>query len=138
MPQSAHHYSITTLLLASAIALAGCCTFTKPAASSRFLQLKNEHIAFIDAYTATAGGSQKEWDQGAFQSKVQTINQSFTAAASDIGIRNCPARKQFVKNSAELFDEDALFIEKHHSISAAFSQSKKEQIQKNYDSFLNK
>jgi hypothetical protein len=131
-------FSPATLLLASALAVAGCCTFTKPAATSRFLQLENEHIGFIDAYTMTAGGSQKEWDEAAFQSKVQTINQSFATAASDVGIRYCPARKQFVENSAALFKEDALFIENHHSIGAVFSQNKKEQVKKNYDIFLTK
>jgi hypothetical protein len=129
--------SRVTLLLATAIAFADCCSLTKSETSSRLLQLENSHTAFIDTYTiGTPGGTPTPWDEASFQAKVQTINQSFTSAASDVGISSCPPRKQFLENSATLFKNDAAFIETHHSISPSFSQHKKEQLKQNYDSFL--
>lgn len=131
-------FSLATLLVVSALALVGCCTLSKSAVTSRFLQLESDHIGFIDAYTASADGSPNQWDEAAFQAKVQQINQSFATTASDFGIRYCPGRKQFLENSAALFKQDAAFIEKHHSVSSAFSQNKKEQVKKNYGFFLSK
>lgn len=120
------------------IALGGCCTLTKSETSNRFSQLENEHIAFIDAFVAAPSGSPpKAWDEAAFQSKVQAINRDFAAAASDMGIRSCPARKQFLANSQTLFNTDAQFIGTHHSISPSFAKNKKAQIQQNYTSFSN-
>jgi hypothetical protein len=129
--------SRVTLILAAVIAITGCCTLTKSETSSRLRELEQEHIAFIDAYTAPSQGSQVQWDEANFQAKVQTINQGFATAASDVGIRSCPARKQFVENSSALFKEDASFIETHHSVGSSFAEHKKEQIRQNYDSFLN-
>jgi hypothetical protein len=124
------------LVVITVFVLSGCCTLTKSETSNRFSQLESEHIAFIDAYaTGPAGSPQKTWDEAGFQSKVQAINRDFTSAASDAGIRYCPARKQFLANSQALFNKDAEFIETHHLISPSFAQNKKTQIAQNYSSF---
>jgi hypothetical protein len=126
-----------TLILAVVIAITSCCTLTKSETTGRLRELEQEHIAFIDTYTAPSEGSQVQWDEANFQTKMRTINQGFATAASDVGIRSCPARKQFVENSSALFGKDASFIETHHFVSSSFAEHKKEQIKQNYDSFLN-
>ena len=50
--------------------------------------------------------------------------------------KTVPARKQFIANSAKLFQRDAALVRKQHCLSPSFAANKKKQLQQNYDLFL--
>src|SRR6059036_1903076 len=47
-----------------------------------------------------------------------------------------PARKEFIKNSAKLFQRDAALVRKQHCLSPSFAANKKKQLEQNYNLLL--
>jgi hypothetical protein len=70
-----------------------------------------------------------------FDSEVAKITQQFTDAEAAES-KAVPARKEFIKNSAKLFQRDAALVRKQHCLSPSFAANKKKQLQQNYDLFL--
>ncbi len=91
-------------------------------------------MAFIDHYTCVEG-KPATWDQASFDSEVAKITQQF-ADAEAAESKAVPARKEFIKNSAKLFQRDAALVRKQHCLSPSFAANKKKQLQQNYDLFL--
>ena len=124
--------SVATCALA--LSLSSCATLTAPSSQVRVQQLKDAHLAFIDHYTCVEGTPAK-WDQATFDSEVAKITQQFTDAEATES-KAVPARKTFIKNSADLFQRDAALVRKQHCLSPSFAANKKKQLQQNYDLFL--
>jgi hypothetical protein len=102
--------------------------------SGRVQQLKDAHLAFIDHHTRVEGRS-ATWDQASFDKEVTDIAQQFTdaeAAESKFG----PARKEFIRNAANIFRRDAALVQKQHFVSPSFAAAKKKQLQENYGLLL--
>ena len=97
-------------------------------------QLKDAHLAFIDHHTCVEG-TPATWDRASFDSGVAKITQQFTDAEAAES-KAVPARKEFIKNSAKLFQRDAALVRKQHCLSPSFAANKKKQLQQNYDLFL--
>ena len=121
-------------ICAIAFSLCSCATVTKPSSQVRVQQLKDAHLAFIDHYTCVEG-TPATWDQASFDSEVAKITQQFTDAEAAES-KAVPARKEFIKNSAKLFQRDAALVRKQHCLSPSFAANKKKQLQQNYDLFL--
>ena len=117
-----------------ALSLCSCAIFTESSSQTRLQQLENAHLAFIDQYTCVKGKPAK-WDQASFDSQVAKITQQFTDAEAAES-KAVPARKEFIKNSAQLFQRDAALVRKQHCLSPSFAANKKKQLQQNYDLFL--
>jgi hypothetical protein len=117
-----------------ALSLCSCVTLTKSSFQDRVQQLKDSHLAFIDHYTCV-GGTPAKWDQASFDSEVAKITQQFTEAEAAES-KAVPARKTFIKNSADLFQRDAALVRKKHCLSPSFAANKKKQLQQNYDFVL--
>jgi hypothetical protein len=117
-----------------ALSLCSCATVTESSSQVRVQQLKDAHLAFIDHYTC-AEGTPATWDQASFDSEVAKITQQFTDAEAAES-KAVPARKEFIKNSAKLFQRDAALVRKQHCLSPSFAANKKKQLQQNYDLLL--
>jgi hypothetical protein len=121
-------------ICAIVLSLCSCATVTKSSSQVRVQQLKDAHLAFIDHHTCV-GGTPATWDQASFDSEVAKITQQFTDAEAAES-KTVPARKQFIKNSADLFQRDAALVQKKHCLSPSFAANKKKQLQQNYDLLL--
>jgi hypothetical protein len=66
---------------------------------------------------------------------VAEITQQFTDAEAAES-KAVPAFKEFIKNSAELFQRDAALVRQQHCITPSFAANKKKQLQQNYDLVL--
>jgi hypothetical protein len=121
-------------LFAIALSLSSCATMTKPSSQVRVQQLKDAHLAFIDHHTCVKG-TPATLDQASFDSEVTRITQQFTDAEA-AEPKTVPARKEFIKNSAKLFQRDAALVRKQHCLSPSFAANKKKQLQQNYDLLL--
>ena len=113
-----------------ALFLCSCATLTAPSFQVRAQQLKDAHVAFIDHYTCV-GGKPAAWDQASFDSEVAKITQQFTDAEAAES-KAVPARKTYIKNSADLFQRDAALVRTKHCLSPSFATNKKRQLQQNY------
>jgi len=121
-------------ICAIALSLCSCATFTKSSSEVRLYQLEAVHLVFIQRYTCLEG-KPATWDQASFDSEVARITQQFTdAEAAESGA--VPARKEYIKNCAKLFQRDAALVRKQHCLSPSFAANKKKQLQQNYDLFL--
>ena len=121
-------------ICAIALSFCSCATFTESSSQARLQQLRDAHLAFIDHYTCVEGKPAK-WDQASFDSEVAKITQQFTDAEAAES-KAVPARKTFIKNSADLFQRDASLVRKKHCLSPSFAANKKKQLQQNYDLLL--
>ena len=121
-------------ICAIAFSLCSCATVTKSSSQVRVQQLKDAHLAFIDHYTCVEG-TPATWDQASFDSEVAKITQQFTDAEAAES-KAVPARKEFIKNSANLFRRDAALIQRQHCLSPSFAANKEKQLQQNYDLLL--
>ena len=126
--------SLSVAICTIVLFLCSCATLTAPSFQVRVQQLKDAHLAFIDHYTCVEGTPAK-WDQASFDSEVAKITQQFTDAEAAES-KAVPARKTFIKNSADLFQRDAALVRKKHCLSPSFAANKKKQLQQNYDLFL--
>jgi len=97
-------------------------------------QLEIAHLNFIDHHTCVAG-TPATWDQASFDKEVADITKQFTDAEAAVP-KTVPARKQFIRNSANLFQRDAALVQKQHCLSPSFAANKGKQLQQNYDLFL--
>jgi hypothetical protein len=122
------------VVYAIALSLCACATMTKSSSQIRVQQLETAQLAFIDKYTR-AQGKPAIWDQASFDSEVAKITQQF-AEAEAAESKAVPARKEFIRNCADLFQRDAAIVRKQHFLSPSFAASKKKQLQENYDLFL--
>jgi hypothetical protein len=122
------------IVCAITLSLGACATMTKPSSQVRVQQLEAAHLAFIDHYTR-AGGTPVPWDQASFDSEVAKITQQFTEAEAAES-KAVPARKEFIKNCANLFQRDVALVRKNHSLSPSNAAHRKKQLQQNYDLFL--
>jgi len=113
-----------------ALSLCSCATVTKSSSQVRVQQLEDAHLAFIDHYTCVKG-TKPTWDQASFDGEVARITQQFTDAEAAES-KTVPARKEFIKNSAKLFQRDAALVRKQHCLSPSFAANKKKQLQQNY------
>ena len=121
-------------ICAVALFLCSCATLTEPSSQVTVQQLKNAHLAFINHYTC-AEGTRPTWDQASFDKEVADITQQFTDAEAAVS-KTVPARKEFIRNSANLFRRDAALVQKQHCLSPSFAANKKKQLQQNYDLLL--
>ena len=121
-------------IFAIALSLSSCATMTKPSSQVRVQQLKDAHLAFIDHHTCVEG-TPATWDQAGFDSEVAKFTQQF-ADAEAAESKTVPARKEFIKNSAKLFQRDAALVRKQQCLSPTFAANKKKQLQQNYDLVL--
>jgi hypothetical protein len=121
-------------ICAVAVFLCSCATFTESSSQVTLQQLENAHLAFIKHHTC-AGGARSTWDQASFDKEVADITQQFTNAEAAVP-KTVPARKEFIKNSANLFRRDAALVQKQHCLSPSFAANKKKQLQQNYDLVL--
>jgi hypothetical protein len=126
--------SSSVAICAVALSLSSCATFTKPSSQVRVQQLKDAHLAFINQHTCVEGTPAK-WDQASFDSEVAKIAQQFTDAEAAES-KAVPARKEFIRNSANLFQRDAALVRKQHCLSPSFATNKKKQLEQNYALFL--
>ena len=126
--------SLSVAICTIALFLCSCATLTEPSSQVTLQQLENAHLAFIDHYTC-AGGKPAAWDQASFDSEVAKITQQFTDAEAAVP-KTVPARKTFIKNSADLFQRDAALVRKQHCLSPSFAANKTKQLQQNYDLLL--
>jgi Carboxypeptidase regulatory-like domain len=97
-------------------------------------QLKDAHLGFINHYTC-AEGTRATWDQASFDKEVADITQQFTDAEVAVS-KTVPGRKEFIRNSANLFRRDAALVQKQHCVSPSFAAIKKKELQQNYDLLL--
>jgi hypothetical protein len=97
-------------------------------------QLETAHLTFIDHHTC-AEGTRPTWDQASFDKEVADITRQFTDAEAAVS-KTVPARKEFIRNSANLFRRDAALVQKQHCLSPSFAANKKKQLQQNYDLLL--
>ena len=118
-------------LLACGIALfiPACKMISEASAQVELAQLQTAHLGFIDANTAAAAPAQ--WDEAAFESEVGRITTLFTHAEADVP-KAVPARRQFISNSADLFQRDATKVRTNHFLSTSYAAFRKKQIQQNY------
>ena len=118
-------------LLACVLALfiPACELMSDASAQVDLNQLQTAHLGFIDAHTSTAAPAQ--WDEAAFNSEVAAITTQFTNTASYVP-KAVPARRQFISNSADLFQRDVATVRKNHFLSPTYAAFKKKQIQQNY------
>jgi hypothetical protein len=121
-------------ICAVALFLCSCATWTESSSQVTLQQLENAHLAFIDHHTC-AGGTRPTWDQASFDKEVADINKQFANAEAAVP-KTVPARKKFIRNSANLFQRDAAFVQKQHCLSSSFAANKKKQLQQNYDLVL--
>ena len=121
-------------ICAIALSLCSCATISKPSSQVRVQQLRDAHLTFIDHHTCVEG-TPATWDQASFDSEVAKITQQFTDAEAAES-KAVPARKEFIRNSAKLFQRDAALIRKQHCLSPRFAANKKKQLQQNYDLLL--
>ena len=126
--------SLSVAICTIALFLCSCATLTAPSFQVRAQQLKDAHVAFIDHYTCV-GAKPATWDQASFDSEVAKITQQFTDAEAAES-KAVPARKTFIKNSADLFQRDAALVRKKHCLSPSFAANRKKQLQQNYDLML--
>jgi hypothetical protein len=117
-----------------ALFLCSCATFTEPSSQVTVQQLRDAHLAFIKQHTCVEG-KPATWDQASFDKEVAKITQQFTDAEAAVS-KTVPARKEFIKNSANLFRRDAALIQKQHCLSPSFAANKEKQLQQNYDLLL--
>src|SRR5439155_1417394 len=103
-----------------------CATVTKPSSQVRVQQLKDAHLAFIDHHTCVEG-TPATWDRASFDSEVAKITQQFTDAEAAES-KAVPARKEFIKNSAKLFQRDAALVRKQHCLSPSFAANSREKL----------
>ena len=113
-----------------ALSLCSCATVTKSSSQARVQQLEDAHLAFIDHYTCVEG-TKPTWDQGASTAKWRGLH-SNSRMRKPLSRRRC-LRKEFIKNSAKLFQRDAALVRKQHCLSPSFAANKKKQLQQNYD-----
>ncbi len=123
------------MMCAIAFSLGACATVTESSSRVSIQQLEAAHLAFIDNHTRSASATPAPWDQASFESEVAKVTQQFTDAEAAVP-KAVPARKEFIKNSAALFQRDAALVRKQHSLSPSFAANKKKQLQQNYDLFL--
>jgi hypothetical protein len=125
------------IVCAIALSLCACATMTKSSRQARVQQLEAAHLAFISNHTrpADTAATPAPWDQASFDSEVAKITQQF-ADAEAAEPKTVPAAKEFIKNSADLFQRDAALVRKQHSLSPAAAANKKKQLEQNYDLFL--
>ena len=123
------------IVCAIALSLCACATTTKSSSQVRVQQLEAAHLAFIDNHTR-AEDAPAPWDQASFDSEVAKITQQFTESEAAES-KALPARKEFIKNCADLFRRDAALVGKKHSLSPSYAAHRKKQLQQNYDLFLN-
>ena len=117
-----------------ALLLCSCATVTESSSQARMQQLETAHLDFIKHHTCVEGAL-VTWDQASFDSEVAKITQQFTDAEAAES-KAVPARKEFIKNSANLFQRDAALIQKKHCLSPSFAANKEKQLQQNYDILL--
>jgi len=117
------------------LSLCACATMTKSSSQVQVQQLEAAHLTFIDHYTR-AEGTPAPWDQASFDSEVAKITQQFTEAEAAES-KAVPARKEFIKNCAALFQRDVALVRKNHSLSPSYAAHRKKQLQQNYNLFLN-
>ena len=117
-----------------ALFLCSCATLTESSSRVTVQQLETAHINFIKQHTC-AGGTRATWDQASFDKEVAGITQQFTDAEAAVS-RTVPARKAFIKNSANLFQRDAALVQKQHCLSPSFAANKEKQLRQNYDLLL--
>jgi hypothetical protein len=125
---------LSVAAFAIALSLCSCATVTKSSSQVRVQELKDAHLAFIDHHTCVEG-TPATWDQASFDSEVAKITQQFTDAEAAES-KAVPARKTFIKNSADLFQRDAALVRKKHCLSPSFAANKKKQLQQNYNLLL--
>jgi hypothetical protein len=124
----------TVAICTVALLLCSCATITQSSSQVRLQQLETAHLDFINHYTCVEG-KPATWDQASFDSEVAKITQQFTDAEAAES-KAVPARKTFIKNSADLFQRDAALVRKKHCLSPSFAANKKKQLEQNYDLFL--
>lgn len=125
------------LIVLASLPLGACCSFTESSSKVRTHELETAHLAFIDNHTRSA--TRKPWVAADFNREVQGIASQFEAAQKSESFW-CPARLQFVKNSKELFDQDAALVKKTAEpeakfadvLSPSFAREKKALVRKNY------
>ncbi len=117
-----------------ALFLSSCATFTESSSQVTVQQLENAHLAFINHHTCVEG-TRATWDQASFDKEVADITKQFTDAEAAVS-KTVPARKEFIRNSANLFQRDAALVQKQHCLSPSFAANKKKQLQQNYDLLL--
>jgi hypothetical protein len=117
-----------------ALFLCSCATLTEPSSQVTLEQLKNAHLAFIKQHTC-AEGTGVTWDQVSFDKEVADVTKQFTDAEAAVS-KTVPARKEFIRNSANLFRRDAALIQKQHCLSPSLAANKEKQLQQNYDLLL--
>ena len=113
-----------------ALFLCSCATITEPSSQVTVQQLENAHLTFIDHHTCVEGTG-ATWDEASFDKEVADITKQFTDAEAAVS-KTVPARKEFIRNSASLFQRDAALIQKRHCLSPSFAANKKKQLQQNY------
>jgi len=126
--------SLSVAICTVALFFCSCATVTEPSSQVTVQQLKNAHLFFIDHHTC-ADDTRSTWDQVSFDKEVADITQQFTDAEAAVS-KTVPARKEFIRNSADLFRRDAALVQKQHCLSPSFAANKKKQLQQNYDLLL--
>ena len=121
------------IVCAIALSLSACATTTKLSFQDRVRQLETAQLTFIDNHTR-AEDTPAPWNQASFDSEVAKITEQFTEA-EDAESKAVPARKEFIKNSAVLFQRDAALVRKNHFLSPSYAANRKKQLQQNYDVF---
>ena len=117
-----------------ALFLCSCATFTESSSQVTLQRLETAQLSFIDHHTCVEG-TRATWDQASFNKEVADITQQFTDAEAAVS-KTVPARKAFIRNSADLFRRDAALVQKQHCLSPSFAANKKKQLQQNYDLLL--
>ena len=117
-----------------ALFLCSCATFTESSSQVTVQQLEKAHLDFINHHTC-AEDTRSTWDQASFNKEVADITRQFTDAEAVVS-KAVPARKEFIRNSANLFQRDAALVQKQHCLSPSFAANKKKQLQQNYDLLL--
>ena len=126
--------SLSIAFCTLALFLCSCATITKPSSQVRVQQLETAHLNFIKQHTC-AEGTRATWDQASFDKEVAGITQQFTDAEAAES-KTVPARKEFIRNSANLFQRDAALVQKQHCLSPSFAANKEKQLRQNYDLLL--
>ena len=116
--------------------LCSCATITEPSSQVTVQQLENAHLTFIDHHTCVEG-TRATWDQASFDKEVADITKQFTDAEAAVS-KTVPGRKEFIRNSANLFQRDAALIQKQHCLNPGFAANKKKQLEQNYALLLQK
>jgi hypothetical protein len=113
-----------------ALFLCSCATITEPSSQVTLQQLENAHLTFINHHTC-GEGTPGTWDQASFDKEVADITKQFADAEAAVS-KTVPARKEFIRNSANLFRRDAALVQKQHCLAPSFAANKKKQLQQNY------